>query len=340
MAGAAGAAGSAGPIGPIGIAGAGAWGTALANAAALAGNDVVLWMRSPEQAADLAGTRLNERFLPGARLLDRILPTADLGLLAACQAVLLVTPAQTTREMAGALSGLLPPATPLVLCAKGIERATGAFLCDVVEEVRPGAPVAVLSGPSFAHDVARGLPTAVTLACRDAALAEDLATALSGPTLRVYHRTDVRGVEIGGAAKNVLAIACGAVEGRGLGESAKAALIARGFAELLRFARAYGGEAETLMGLSGLGDLVLTCSSAQSRNFSFGRQLGRGMNVQDASGGKLVEGAATAGALVALARDKGIDMPIAEAVARILSGAWTLDQAVDALMNRPIKSEH
>ncbi|KLK92068.1 glycerol-3-phosphate dehydrogenase [Microvirga vignae] len=325
---------------PIGIAGAGAWGTALANAAAIAGNDVILWMRSPQQAEDLGKTRTNERFLPGVRLHDRITPTADLNQLAACRAVLLVTPAQSTREMTAALARILPSETPLVLCAKGIERTTGSFLCDVVEEVRPGAPVAVLSGPSFAHDVARGLPTAVTLACRDAALAEDLAMALSGPTLRVYHRSDVRGVEIGGAAKNVLAIACGAVVGRGLGESAKAALIARGFAELLRFSRAYGGEAETLMGLSGLGDLVLTCSSAQSRNFSFGLHLGQGQSVEAASGGKLVEGATTASALVALAKAKNIDMPIAEAVEQILSGAWTLDQAVDALMNRPIKSEH
>ncbi|HZH09285.1 MAG TPA: NAD(P)H-dependent glycerol-3-phosphate dehydrogenase [Microvirga sp.] len=326
--------------GPIGIAGAGAWGTALANAAAIAGKDVILWMRSSGQAAELAATSANERFLPGVRLLDRIVPTADLSRLASCCAVLLVTPAQTTRTMTAALSAVLPNKTPLVLCAKGIERDTGAFLCDVVEEVRPGAPVAVLSGPSFAHDVARGLPTAVTLACRDAALAEDLAAALSGPTLRVYHHTDVRGVEIGGAAKNVLAIACGAVVGRGLGESAKAALIARGFAELLRFARAYGGQAETLMGLSGLGDLVLTCSSAQSRNFSFGLHLGQGASMQAASGGKLVEGAATAGALVALAKAKHVDMPIAEAVERILSGAWTLDEAVDTLMNRPLRSEH
>ncbi|WP_445501155.1 NAD(P)H-dependent glycerol-3-phosphate dehydrogenase [Microvirga sp. G4-2] len=325
---------------PIGIAGAGAWGTALANAAAIAGNDVILWMRSPKQAEDLGKARTNERFLPGVRLHDRITPTADLNQLAGCHAVLLVTPAQTTREMTAALTRVLPSETPLVLCAKGIERSTGSFLCDVVEEVRPNAPVAVLSGPSFAHDVARGLPTAVTLACRDAALAEDLATALSGPTLRVYHRTDVRGVEIGGAAKNVLAIACGAVVGRGLGESAKAALIARGFAELLRFARAYGAKAETLMGLSGLGDLVLTCSSAQSRNFSFGLHLGQGLSVEAASGGKLVEGATTASALVTLAKAKNIDMPIAEAVEQILSGAWTLDQAVDALMNRPIKSEH
>ncbi len=326
--------------GPIGIAGAGAWGTALANAAAIAGNDVVLWMRSPEHAAALAQTRSNERFLPGVKLHERIRPTAALADLASARAVLLVTPAQTTREMSAALAAVLPAETPLVLCAKGIERETRGFLCDVVEEVRPGSPVAVLSGPSFADDVARGLPTAVTLACRDAALAEELATSLSGPTLRVYHRQDMRGVEIGGAAKNVLAIACGAVAGKGLGESAKAALIARGFAELLRFARAYGGTPETLMGLSGLGDLVLTCSSAHSRNFAFGQRLGLGLSVTEAAGGKLVEGAATASALVALARAKNVDMPIAEAVEQILSGAWTLDQAVDALMNRPIKSEH
>jgi glycerol-3-phosphate dehydrogenase (NAD(P)+) len=326
--------------GPIGVAGAGAWGTALANAAASAGNDVVLWMRSAEHAASLQQTRTNERFLPGISLHDRIRPTADLSDLMKARAVLLVTPAQTTREMTAALAAVLPSDTPLVLCAKGIERETGAFLCDVVEAVRPGAPVAVLSGPSFAHDVARGLPTAVTLACENSVLAEEIAASLSGPSLRVYHRQDVRGVEIGGAAKNVLAIACGAVIGRGLGESAKAALVARGFAELLRFARAYGGEPETLMGLSGLGDLVLTCSSAQSRNFAFGMRLGQGLSPEDAAGGKLVEGATTARALVRLARAKQVDMPIAEAVEQILSGVWTIDQAVDALMNRPIKSEH
>jgi glycerol-3-phosphate dehydrogenase (NAD(P)+) len=241
--------------------------------------------------------------------------------------------------MAGQLAEILPADTPLVLCAKGIERETNAFLCDVVEDVRPDAPVAVLSGPSFADDVARGLPTAVTLACRDGELARTLATALSGPTFRVYHGTDLRGVEIGGAAKNVLAIACGAVAGRGLGESAKAALIARGFAELLRFARAYGGEAETLMGLSGLGDLVLTCSSAQSRNFAFGLRLGHGMSLQDAAAGKLVEGTASAHALVTLARARNVDMPVAEAVDQVLGGLCTIDAAVDSLMNRPVKSE-
>jgi glycerol-3-phosphate dehydrogenase (NAD(P)+) len=324
---------------PIGIAGAGAWGTALANVAAAAGHDVILWMRTVEQADAIAQSRTNERFLPGIRLHDRIRPTADLAMLAPASAVLLVTPAQTTRAIAGRLAGILPTETPLVLCAKGIERATNAFLCDVVEIIRPGAPVAVLSGPSFADDVARGLPTAVTLACRDGALARTLANTLSGPAFRIYHGTDVRGVEIGAAAKNVLAIACGAVAGRGLGESAKAALIARGFAELLRFAGAYGGRAETLMGLSGLGDLVLTCSSAQSRNFAFGQRLGQGMSSEEAAGGRLVEGAATAHALITLARARNVDMPVAESVDRVLTGLSSIDEAVDALMNRPVKTE-
>jgi glycerol-3-phosphate dehydrogenase (NAD(P)+) len=199
--------------------------------------------------------------------------------------------------------------------------------------------VAVLSGPSFAADVAQGLPTAVTLACRDAGLARDLASALSGPSLRVYHRTDVRGVEIGGAAKNVLAIGCGAVIGRGLGESARAALMARGFAELLRFAESYGAERDTLMGLAGLGDVVLTCSSAQSRNFAFGERLGQGAAVAEASGGNLVEGALTAPVLVALGRAGKVDMPVAAAVEAVIAGRVTLDEAVEALMQRPIRSE-
>lgn len=323
----------------IGIAGAGAWGTALANVAAGRGHNVALWMRNPEQVREIATGRTNARFLPGIALAANIHPTADLADLADTQAVLLVTPAQSTRAMTMALAAILPEETPLVLCAKGIERGTKAYLSDIVREIRPRSPVAVLSGPSFAADVARGLPTAVTLACPDPALAEGLAADLSGPTFRVYHRGDLRGVEIGGAAKNVFAIACGAVAGKGLGESAKAALIARGFAELLRFARAYGGEAETLMGLSGLGDLVLTCSSAQSRNFAFGLRLGEGANPQDAGGGKLVEGALTASALVALAQEKQVDMPIAEAVENVVSGAWDLDRAVEALMSRPLRSE-
>jgi glycerol-3-phosphate dehydrogenase (NAD(P)+) len=297
-------------------------------------------MRDPRQAEELFATRTNPRFLPGIALHERIRPVSDLSALGRAGMVLLVTPAQTTREVTASLADVLPDPVPLVLCAKGIERASGHFLSDVVREVRPGAPLAVLSGPSFADDVARGLPTAVTLACGEEPLAAEMAAALSGPSFRVYHRTDLRGVEIGGAAKNVLAIACGAVIGRGLGESAKAALIARGFAELLRFARAYGAEADTLMGLSGLGDLVLTCSTAQSRNFSFGLRLGQGATIAEASTGKLAEGAATASALVARARAKGVEMPVAEAVEGVIDGTLTLDRAVDALMNRPLRSEH
>jgi glycerol-3-phosphate dehydrogenase (NAD(P)+) len=327
-------------IGSLGIAGAGAWGTALAHVAAASGRPVTLWTRSPAHAAELAAERTNPRFLPGLPLHERVRPTADLGALADADAVLLVTPAQSTREMAAALAPVLPAATPLVLCAKGLERGSNLFLSEVVRAVRPGSPVAVLSGPSFAEDVARGLPTAVTLACPDAALARALAEALSGPAFRVYHGTDLRGVEIGGAAKNVLAIACGAVVGRGLGESAKAALMARGFAELLRFAERCGAERETLMGLSGLGDLALTASSAQSRNFAFGERLGRGVPVAEAAGGKLAEGALTAPVLVAMAAEKGIEMPISAAVAAVIAGDLTLPQAIDALMQRPLKREH
>jgi glycerol-3-phosphate dehydrogenase (NAD(P)+) len=237
------------------------------------------------------------------------------------------------------LAIVLKPETPLVLCAKGIDRG-GFFLSDIAGEARPGAPCAVLSGPSFAADVAAGLPTAVTLACPDEAEAERLARTLSGPSFRVYHSRDRRGVEIGGAAKNVLAIGCGVVIGRGLGESARAALIARGFAELLRFAQAFGGRPETLMGLSGLGDLVLTAGSAQSRNFAFGERLGRGDAPAEAAAGRLTEGAFTAPVLVALARARGVEMPVAEAVDSVIAGRLSLDQAIDRLMSRPLKAEH
>jgi glycerol-3-phosphate dehydrogenase (NAD(P)+) len=325
--------------GRISIVGAGAWGTALANVLAAAGHEIVLWMRDADQVRRLRDERTNERYLPGVRLQDAIRPTAHLDETAGSRAVLLVTPAQSTREVGSALARFVGE-TPLVLCSKGFERRSGAFLSDVVRECLPGSPVAVLSGPSFAADVARGLPTAVTLACRDAALAEDLAGLLSGRTFRVYHRTDVRGVEIGGAAKNVLAIACGAVAGRGLGESAKAALVARGFAELLRFSAAFGADPETLMGLSGLGDLVLTCSSRQSRNFAFGERLGQGVGVRDAAAGQLAEGAFTAAALVALARRRDVEMPIAESVDAVIAGRSTLDEVIDALLQRPLKREH
>jgi glycerol-3-phosphate dehydrogenase (NAD(P)+) len=324
----------------IAVIGGGAWGTALAQAAAAAGRETILWVREARQADAMARDRVNARYLPDVPLDARIRPSASLKELRSAGAMLLVVPAQAVRETLQHLAPYLAPGIPVVICAKGMERASGRFLSDIVAELWPAVSVGVLSGPSFASDVARGLPTAVTLACQDGDVASELAAALSGPTFRVYHGTDVRGVEIGGAAKNVLAIACGIVQGRGLGESAKAALTARGFAELLRFAHAYGGRAETLMGLSGLGDVVLSCTSPQSRNFAFGERLGRGVPVAEASGGKLVEGAFTAAALIQLARAAQVDMPVAEAVAAVIEGTLGINEAVGALMSRPLKAEH
>ena len=325
---------------PINVVGGGAWGTALANAAAAAGHPVSLWLRDPEAAARLQAARENPRYLPGVPLHDGIVVTGQSEQLAGARATLLVVPAQTVRGVLETLRGPLASAGPVILCAKGIERGSDSFLSAVAEEVLPpGTPVAVLSGPSFAADVARGLPTAVTLAATDPGLAASLSALLSGPSFRLYHTDDVRGVEIGGAGKNVLAIACGIVAGRGLGESARAALIARAFAELMRFARAFGGRPETLMGLSGLGDLVLTASSPQSRNFAFGQRLGAGASPEAASGGKLAEGAFTAAALAGLAAARAIDMPVAQAVAAIVTGRAGVEDVIAGLLARPLRGE-
>lgn len=331
----------------IAVIGAGAWGSALANAAARAQfpddaipPQVPLWGRNAAEMTAMAHSRQNARFLPGAILESNVAPSSDPDVLAGADAVLLVVPAQQIRPaLTGLRAQLSRPGLPVIICAKGIERSTGQFMSDVVRETLPGAVPAVLSGPSFAMDVAHGLPTAVVLAADNEALAARLAQRLSGSTLRIYHSTDMRGVEIGGAAKNVLAIACGIVMGRGLGESARAALVARGFAEMARFASAFGAESATLMGLSGLGDLVLTCGSAQSRNFAFGHALGAGASVESASSGKLTEGAATAAVLLKRARDAGVDMPVAAAVAAILDGNLSIDDAIDALMMRPLRRE-
>ena len=325
---------------PIAVVGGGAWGTALANAAAVAGHPVILWLRDAAAAARLEAIRENARYLPGVSLHAAIRATSDARDLRDAGTVLMVTPAQTLRAVLSDLAPSFDPGTAIVLCAKGIERGSDAFMSAVAADIfGSDAPVAVLSGPSFAADVARGLPTAVTLAAADAGLAARLATALSGPNLRVYHTDDVRGVEVGGAGKNVLAIASGIVAGRGLGESARAALIARAFAELMRFARAYGGRPETLMGLSGLGDLVLTASSPQSRNFAFGLALGAGASPDEAAGGKLAEGAYTAAALVALARARAVEMPVAEAVAAVVAGTASVETVIAALLARPLKGE-
>ena len=321
----------------IAVVGGGAWGTALALTCTRAGRSVSLWESDPANAAHLAVHR-ESRFLPGVRLDDRIAVVADLAEAARAEAILLVVPAQAVRAVTKALSPLLTPGTPVIVCAKGIERGTQKFMTEVVGECAPSATPAVLSGPSFAADVARGLPTAVTLAAADEALAAALAKAIGSATFRPYRSTDVRGVELGGAAKNVLAIAAGVVTGRGLGASALAALTTRGFAELARFGRAYGAKAATMTGLSGLGDLLLTCSSPQSRNFSFGIELGRGQKPEDIHGG-LAEGVFTAPVLLAMARERAIDMPIATAVAALLDGTLTVDAAIESLLTRPLKAE-
>lgn len=319
----------------IGVVGAGGWGTALANAAARAGADVVLWGRDPSQMASIATERVNAARLPGVRLEDAVRPTADPQLLSDREMALLVVPAQTVRQVCQQLAGVLPSAAPLVVCAKGIERGSGLFMTQVIADVLPKAVTAILSGPSFADDVAAGLPTAVTVAAAHEVVAADIARALNSPTFRLYHSGDVRGVEIGGAAKNVLAIAAGIVAGRKLGASAAAALTARGFAELLRFGRYFGARTETLTGLSGLGDLILTCGGPQSRNFAFGLALGAGKP----DGGKLAEGAMTAPVLVEMARQAGIELPIAEAVAGVLAGRLAVGTAIEALMTRPMRGE-
>jgi glycerol-3-phosphate dehydrogenase (NAD(P)+) len=320
------------------VLGAGAWGSALANVAERAGRRVTLWARDSKAAAAMDKSRENPR-LPGMRFADGIAVTGDIALAARTEAVLLAVPAQELRQVALMLDDLLPSGTPVIACAKGIERGSHRFMTEVIAECAQTALPAILSGPSFAADVARGLPTAVTLAAKDLGLAERLTQALGSGSFRPYHSTDVRGVEIGGAAKNVLAIAAGIATGRGLGASAVAALTTRGFAELFRFGRAFGARPETLTGLSGLGDLVLTCSSPQSRNFSLGVALGKGEKRDQAGHGNLAEGAFTAPALVELAKAKNIDMPIAAAIAAVLDGRLGVDEAIESLMARPFKSE-
>jgi glycerol-3-phosphate dehydrogenase (NAD(P)+) len=286
----------------------------------------------------LAESRQSPR-LPGAALAPGVVVSADVAALDSCEAALIVVPAEATRRAGEAAARALPSGAPLIACAKGIERGSGLFMTQVLAEAAPGRPLAVLSGPSFAADVAAGLPTAVTLACADEALARSLAIALMSPNFRLYHSTDVRGVEIGGAAKNVLAIACGIAYGLGLGPSAGAALVARGFAELSRFGAAFGALPPTLMGLSGLGDLVLTCTSPQSRNFAFGLALGSGRSVAEASAGRLVEGATTASALLEMAATRGVEMPIAARVEAVIRGEEDVRAAVGALLARPPKAE-
>ncbi|MCU0733782.1 MAG: NAD(P)-dependent glycerol-3-phosphate dehydrogenase [Hyphomonas sp.] len=325
----------------FGVIGAGAWGTAIAQMLAREGQSVLLWALEPEVAGAINTARENTVFLKGVTLKPQIRATNRLEDLGNADALFAVAPAQHTRATLRALKASLRPGVPVVLCSKGIELSTARFMTDVLAEELPQATPAVMSGPSFAIDVARGLPTAVTLAMRDAVLGAELIQAISTPTFRPYLGTDLLGAEIGGAVKNVLAIACGIALGKGLGRSAHAALIARGYAEMTRLALALGAEAETLTGLSGLGDLVLTCSSETSRNMSLGLALGEGKALADVLGARnsVTEGVATAPVLRQLARSKGIEMPISEAVAAVVEGEISVDEAILTLLMRPVKAE-
>ncbi len=327
----------------IGVIGAGAWGTALAIAMTRAGHGVMLWAREPELVQAMRQQRENARYLPGVPLPDAITPTGKLADLAACGIWLLVTPAQATRAMLRALreKGLADAPRPIVLCAKGIEQQTGAFLTGIVAEETPALAPYVLSGPSFAGEVARGLPAAVTLAARDIAQARALARQLAHERFRIYSSDDMIGVQLGGALKNVLAIACGVVEGLGLGDSARAALLTRAFAEMRRFGRALGAQPETLTGLSGLGDLMLTATSTQSRNYTLGVELGRGRRVAEVLAERITvaEGVFTAQVVARMARERGIEMPITQSVRRLVEDESDAATELKRLLARPLRDE-
>ena len=322
----------------IGVIGAGAWGTALAQVAAGDGEETLIWALEPEVVDAINAGHGNPVYLKGLKLDPAVRATGDLEALAACDVFLLVTPAQHLRRVAGRLPA---GGKPLVLCSKGIEDGTGLLMHEVAAQVQPASPIAVLSGPTFAHEVAAGLPTAVTLAARDRGLGERLAARIARPAFRTYYSDDIAGAEVGGAVKNVLAIACGVVEGRRLGLNARAALISRGFAEMTRFGLAKGARAETLAGLAGLGDLVLTCSSTSSRNFSLGKGIGEGARPADllADRRTVAEGAFTAPVLKRAADALGVDMPIVGAVCALLEEKASVDEVVEGLLSRPLRPE-
>jgi glycerol-3-phosphate dehydrogenase (NAD(P)+) len=318
----------------LGVVGGGAWGTALAQVAASGGRETLLWALEPEVIEAINHRHENPLFLPGIPLNEAIRATFSFAELDSCDAWLVVTPAQHTRSV---LERAPAGERPLILCSKGIDERSGKLLHEVAFEVCPSSPVAVLSGPTFAHEVAAGLPTAVTLACEDRALGEKLRARINLVHFRTYCTDDVAGAEVGGAVKNVLAIACGIVEGKRLGQNARAALIARGFAEMTRFGIAMGGRRETLAGLSGLGDLVLTCSSTSSRNFSLGKAIGEGRSVRELMTDRrtVAEGAYTAPVLHRIAVERDIDMPIVAAVNELLEGKVDIDELLETMLSRP-----
>ncbi len=325
----------------IGIIGAGAWGTALAATARRAGRDVVLWARDPDLAEGINLRNENRLYLPGVLLDPEIRATAEPAALAEAEVLLMVAPAQHLRAVSARIADHIPEGRPVVVCAKGIEQVSGKLMTEVLAETLPGRPLAVLSGPNLATEIACGLPAATTLAAEDKALAERLAAALGGKTFRPYISPDTVGAQVGGAVKNVIAIACGIVGGRRLGNNARAALITRGLAEVVRLGRAKGARAETLMGLSGLGDLTLTCTSISSRNHSLGRALGEGRELDEimAKRRSVAEGVFSAQAVVALAETLNVEMPISAAVDAILNRGAGIDETIETLLARPFRAE-
>lgn len=325
----------------IGVVGGGAWGTALAHCLAARGLDVLIWAHEPETVVSINSDHLNPTFLPGQRLHPSLRATAVLADLGTRDLILLVPPAQHLGRLAAELALVTEPAVPFVVCSKGIEQSTNRLLNEVLADAAPERAAAFLSGPSFASEVAKGLPAALTVACRDAGLGRRLAEAIGSQQLRLYWTDDIIGTQIGGAAKNVLAIAAGIVDGRKLGANAHAAMVTRGFAELRRFAEAHGARPETLSGLSGLGDLLLTCGSPQSRNMSLGRALGEGETMEVILGSRrsVTEGVTTAAALVAMADARGVEVPLSRAVLAIIEGRMSVDDTIAALMQRPLKAE-
>jgi glycerol-3-phosphate dehydrogenase (NAD(P)+) len=329
------------PFARVGVIGAGAWGTAIALAALRAGRETVLWARNPDAVEAMRRERENSRYLPGIPLPPALSLTADLAEVAGADAIMLVTPAQHLRAACAKLEPLLRPGTPVVLCAKGIELSAGCLMSEAAEASLPASPVGVLSGPTFAAEVAKGLPTAVTLAIRDQELGARIVETLGSRSFRPYLSDDVMGAQVGGAVKNVLAIACGIILGRRLGDNARAALITRGLAEISRLGLALGARPETLMGLSGLGDLTLTCTSLQSRNTSLGTALGEGRTLAEVMGERhsVAEGVHTAAALGELAGRHGVEMPICRAVDAILNRGADIDETIASLMARPFRIE-
>lgn len=325
----------------IGVIGGGAWGTALAQSQALAGKNVVLWAREEDVVSSINHDHENKPFLPDITLDEKVSATSSLADAARADALLIVTPAQHLRASLSSLKPALQPETSLVICAKGVEIETGAMLSQIARDIVPQNPIAILTGPTFAAEIARGLPSAVTLAMNDLESAQKLAENLNSRNLRMYPSDDIIGAQIGGAVKNVIAIACGMIEGKKLGDSARAALVTRGLAEITRLGTALGAKRETLMGMCGVGDMILTCSSMQSRNFSLGVALGQGRKLSDilAERNSVTEGVYTAKALATMAKNNAVEMPISEAVNKCLTEEIDVDVLIANMLDRPVKAE-